>query len=91
MIGAPHDATVSGLLASLITTAVLSALGRQKAPMFIAKSNQDDLALLGQMIATGKLKPVIDRRYALSDASEALRYLEEGHARGKVIITLDGA
>ncbi|MDQ6651907.1 MAG: NAD(P)-dependent alcohol dehydrogenase [Acidobacteriota bacterium] len=89
-IGAPHDATVMGLLAHLIKTIVLSALGSQKAVMFIAKANQDDLALLGQLIATGKLKPVIDRRYSLSEASEALRYLEEGHARGKVIITLDG-
>jgi len=90
-IGAPHDASVMGLLASMIKTVVLSALGSQKAVMFIAKANQNDLAQLGQLIAEGKLKPVIDRRYGLSEASEALRYLEEGHARGKVIITLDGA
>jgi NADPH:quinone reductase-like Zn-dependent oxidoreductase len=91
LIGAPHDVSIMGLLGGMIKTAVLSALGRQKAVMFIAKARQDDLALLGQLIATGKLKPVIDRRYSLSEASEALRYLEEGHARGKVIITLDGA
>jgi NADPH:quinone reductase-like Zn-dependent oxidoreductase len=90
MIGAPHDATVMGLLASMIKTAALSAVGRQKAVMFIAKLSQDDLMVLGELIATGKLKPVIDRRYSLSEASEALRYLEAGHARGKVIITLDG-
>jgi len=91
MIGAPHDVSVIGLLASMIKTVVLSALVSQKAVMFIAKSSQDDLTLLGELIATGKLKPVIDRRYSLSEASEALRYLEGGHARGKVIITLDHA
>ena len=91
MIGAPHDVSVIGLLASMIKTAALSVVSSQKAVMFIAKSSQDDLTLLGELIATGKLKPVIDRRYSLSEASEALRYLEEGHARGKVIITLAGA
>jgi NADPH:quinone reductase-like Zn-dependent oxidoreductase len=78
-----------GLLASMIKTVVLSGLGSQKAVMFIAKSSQDDLNLLGELIATGKLKPVIDRRYSLIQASEALQHLEEGHARGKVIIALD--
>ncbi|HEY3024557.1 MAG TPA: NAD(P)-dependent alcohol dehydrogenase [Pyrinomonadaceae bacterium] len=86
MIGAPHDLSLIGLLASMIKTVVLSALASQKAVMFIAKASQDDLTLLGELIATGKLKPVIDRSYSLSEASEALRYLEAGHARGKVII-----
>jgi NADPH:quinone reductase-like Zn-dependent oxidoreductase len=54
--------------------------------MFIARSSQDDLTLLGELIATGKLKPVIDRRYSLSNAPDAVRHVEEGHARGKVII-----
>ena len=88
MVGAPHDVSVIGLLAPMIKTILLSALVSQKAIMFIAKASQNDLILLGQLIATGKLKPVIDRRYSLSEARDALRYLEEGHARGKVIITL---
>jgi NADPH:quinone reductase-like Zn-dependent oxidoreductase len=87
-IGAPHDASVTGLLASMIKIAVGSALSSQKAVMFIAKSSQDDLTLLGQLIATGKLKPVIESRYSLSDAPDAVRQVEEGHARGKVIITV---
>jgi len=74
------------ILAQMIKDLLLSVFGSQKAVMFIAKSSQDDLALLGELIATGKLKPVIDSRYSLSDAPNAIRHVEEGHARGKVII-----
>ena len=89
MIGAPHDLSATGLLAQIGKAVLLSAFVSQKAVMFIAKSSQDDLTLLGELIATGKLKPVIDSRYSLSDARDAVRQVEEGHARGKVIITLD--
>jgi NADPH:quinone reductase-like Zn-dependent oxidoreductase len=91
MVGAPHDPSVMGLLAQMIKPLVLSLFVSQKAVMFIAKSSQDDLTLLGELIAIGKLKPVIGGRYSLSDASDAVRQVEEGHARGKVIITLDRA
>ena len=89
MIGAPHDASLISLLALMIEPLLLSLFVSQKAVMFIAKSSQDDLTLLGELIATGKLEPVIDSRYTLSKVPEALRYLEEGHARGKVLITLE--
>jgi len=56
---------------------------------FIAKINQKDLVLLKDLLEAGKLVPVIDRRYPLSDVAGAIRYLEEGHARGKVVITLE--
>ena len=49
---------------------------------------KESMALLTELLETGKLTPVIDRRYPLSEAPEAIRYLEEGHARGKVIITI---
>jgi NADPH:quinone reductase-like Zn-dependent oxidoreductase len=91
MVGAPHDPSVMGLLAQMIKALLLSVFVSQKAVMFIAKSSQDDLTLLGELIATGKLEPVIDRRYSLREAPDAVRYLEEGHARGKVVITLAGA
>ena len=70
----------------MIKDLLLSVFVSQKAVMFIAKSSQDDLTLLGELIATGTLKPVIDRRYSLSEAPDAVRHVEEGHARGKVII-----
>jgi NADPH:quinone reductase-like Zn-dependent oxidoreductase len=87
-IGAPHDMSVIGLLALMIKPLVLSLFASQKAVMFIAKVNAADLALLAELIATGKLVPVIDKSYSLSEAAEAIRHVEEGHARGKVVITV---
>jgi NADPH:quinone reductase-like Zn-dependent oxidoreductase len=89
MVGAPHDLSVIGLLAPTIKTLLLSLFVSQKAVMFIGKSSQPDLTLCGELIATGKLKPVIDRRYTLGEVPDALRYLEAGHAQGKVLITLE--
>jgi NADPH:quinone reductase-like Zn-dependent oxidoreductase len=87
MVGAPKVVLLISLLARLTGALVLSPFIDQKLVAFIAKSNQDDLTIIGELMATGKVKPVIDRRYTLSEVPEALRYLEEGHARGKVIIT----
>lgn len=89
MVGAPHDASMMDLMAPMTEAILLSVFGSQKAVMFIAKPSQDDLTLLGELITTGKLKPVIDRCYALSDAVDAVRHVEEGHARGKVLITCE--
>ena len=54
----------------------------------MAELNKKDLAILGDLMQSGKVKPVIDRTYPLSQIAEAIRYLEQGHARGKVIITV---
>ena len=54
-----------------------------------AKRSQKDLVILKELLEAGKVVPVIDRRYPLSKAAEALRYLGEGHARGKVVITME--
>lgn len=56
---------------------------------FIANINQKDLGFLKDLMETGKVVPVIDRRYPLSRAAEALRYLEEKHAKGKIVITVE--
>jgi NADPH:quinone reductase-like Zn-dependent oxidoreductase len=77
-----------GPLSHVIGTRV-AALGRsQTVKFFIAKINSEDLGYLGELLEAGTLKSVIDRRFALGDAADALRYLGEGHARGKVIITV---
>ncbi len=55
---------------------------------FTAKENNEDLVVLKELIEAGKVTPVIDRTYPLSEVPEAIRYLEEGHARGKVVITI---
>jgi NADPH:quinone reductase-like Zn-dependent oxidoreductase len=56
--------------------------------MFIANINKDDLNVLHDLMATGKVTPVIDKRYSLSEVPEAIRYLEQGHSRRKVVITV---
>ena len=56
---------------------------------FIANRDHKDLVFLKDLLEAGKVVPVIDRRYPLSDAAEALRYLEEGHAQGKVVIAVE--
>jgi NADPH:quinone reductase-like Zn-dependent oxidoreductase len=60
----------------------------QQASPFMSTPNHEDLVVLKELIEAGKVTPVIDRTYPLSDTPEALRYLEEDHARGKVVITL---
>ena len=61
---------------------------RQKFTFFIARINRDDLMTFCELIKAGKVKPMIDRRYSLGEAGSAIAYLEEGHARGKVVITV---
>ncbi len=85
-VGAPADVPLSKLLAGLIGALVQSLFVRQKIAIFIARVNQQDLTTVSELMATGKMTPVIDRRYRLSEAREAFRYMETGHARGKVII-----
>jgi len=57
--------------------------------MGMAKINQNDLVFLKQLVETQKVRPVIDRRYPLSETADAIRYLEAGHAQGKVVITVE--
>jgi len=78
-----------GLLAYLIKPLVLSLFVSQKLVLFLARLSKEDLAIVRELLDTGKVTPVIDKRYRLSEVPEAIRYLEEGHARGKVVITLE--
>ncbi len=66
----------------------VSMMGGPKMGNHMANPNHTDLELIIEMVASGRVKPVIDRRYSLSKTSDALRYIEEGHAQGKVIITM---
>ncbi|MGB2639933.1 MAG: zinc-binding dehydrogenase, partial [Candidatus Acidiferrum sp.] len=61
---------------------------RRKMGFFLAKMIQKDLAFLKELLEAGKVVPIIDRRYPLREAADALRYLAEGHAQGKVVLTV---
>jgi len=67
---------------------LLSLFVGQKLGSFVASENAKDLMALGELIESGKIKPVIDRTYPLGDLPAAIRYLVEGHARGKIVITV---
>ncbi|HEY1521351.1 MAG TPA: NAD(P)-dependent alcohol dehydrogenase [Solirubrobacteraceae bacterium] len=67
---------------------LLSPFVRQRMRVFVVRHNRQDLAVLKELAESGKLVPVIDRRYPLSDVPEALRHQGEGHARGKSVIAL---
>jgi NADPH:quinone reductase-like Zn-dependent oxidoreductase len=87
--GGPNDGRLIGPLARPIKALMLSPFVSQKFGMLDAELNHNDLAFLGDLMQSGKVKPIIDRTYKLSDLADAIRYLEQGHARGKVVITLE--
>ena len=76
-------------LQALLLGPLLSPIGSKKMCIFLAKLNKKDLVFLKDLLEAGKVVPLIDRRYPLSDVAGAMRYLEEGHARGKVVITVE--
>jgi NADPH:quinone reductase-like Zn-dependent oxidoreductase len=88
IIGAPKDRWLSGFARPLRLSVASRFLG-QKLLTFRAQMNKDDLTLVGNLMAEGKITPVIDRRYKLSEVPQAVAYVEEGHARGKVIIEVE--
>jgi NADPH:quinone reductase-like Zn-dependent oxidoreductase len=88
MVGEMSGRSMIGVVARLITALVLSRFVSQKFVTFLARPNKDDLTIIRDLMKAGKVKPVIDKRYRLSQVPEAIRYLEEKHARGKVVINL---
>ncbi len=74
------------ILQAMLLTPLLSRIGNKKICFFVANINKKDLVLLRDLLEAGKVVPVIDRRYPLSGVAEALLYVEDGHARGKVVI-----
>ncbi len=90
LVGGSKAHLYQALLQALLLGPVISRTGRQKMGfMGIAKINQKDLVYVKELLEAGKVVAVIERRYPLRETAEALRYLEEGHARGKVVITVD--
>ena len=81
---------VVGALAQLPKSAVLDRFVAQRLTRVFAKLHNEDLVVLRELVDDGKVTPVIDRTYPLGETAEAIRYVEAGHARGKVVITMSG-
>jgi len=89
MVGERSGRGMTALLIRLLAAFVSSRFLNRKLVTFLARPNQADLAIIRDLMAAGKLIPVIDKHYHLTGVPEAIRYLGEGHARGKLVITLE--
>jgi NADPH:quinone reductase-like Zn-dependent oxidoreductase len=89
IVGGSSGGPWLGGMSGAIEAKALAPFVSQKIGFFLAKLNHDDLDYLRQLLQDGKITPVIDRRYKLSETPEAIRYVEAGHARGKVVINLE--
>jgi NADPH:quinone reductase-like Zn-dependent oxidoreductase len=87
--GGANEQGLIGPMAKPIKAMLLSPFVSQKLGMILAELNHDDLAFLAGLMESGKVKPVIDRSYKLSEVPEAIKYVEQGHARGKVVVSVD--
>ena len=76
------------MLAPILLGPLLSLTGSKRVCFFIAKVKKDALSFLRDLLEAGKMRPVIDRSYSLGQTAEAIRYLEEGHAQGKIVLTV---
>jgi NADPH:quinone reductase-like Zn-dependent oxidoreductase len=88
LVGGQMGGPVLGPLGHVIRMKLAALLGSRKAVFFVAKFNQPDMEVLRELLEAGKVKPVVDRRYPLSEIADAFRYLGEGHAQGKVVISV---
>ncbi len=89
MIGSTTPGYWFGWLKDPIQALVLSPFMSQRFSMILTDLNKEDLTAMGTLMQSGKVRSVIDRRYKLSETPDALRYLEAGHARGKVVVTVE--
>ena len=89
MVGASPDASLMTILRGILRLLVEAPFRSQKVSTFMAKQAGGDLKVLAELMSSGKVKPVIDRQYPLEQTAEGIRYLEAGHARGKVVVTVE--
>jgi NADPH:quinone reductase-like Zn-dependent oxidoreductase len=87
--GGPDAGDWIGPLVKPLLAALLSPFVSQDMGLHMASLSNEDMNVLASMMQSGVVTPVIDRRYPLSQSADAIRYLEEGRARGKVVITVD--
>jgi NADPH:quinone reductase-like Zn-dependent oxidoreductase len=87
MVGAPKGSRLLGPLDHIVKVRLASLRASQKVAFFISKARNQDLVVLQELLAAGTVTPVVERTYPLPEAADALRYLGEGHARGKLVVT----
>jgi NADPH:quinone reductase-like Zn-dependent oxidoreductase len=88
LVGAPKGDRLLGPVSHIAKVRLASLRASQKAVFFISKVSNEDLTALRELLEEGTIRPVVERSYPLSEAADALRYLGEGHARGKLVITV---
>jgi NADPH:quinone reductase-like Zn-dependent oxidoreductase len=89
IVGAPKSKGILGPLAHIMKLRLASVLGSRKAVFFISKVNKADMQTLRELLESGEVKPVVDRRYDLGEIADAFRYLGDGHAQGKIVVTVE--
>jgi NADPH:quinone reductase-like Zn-dependent oxidoreductase len=89
LVGGPNKGRWLGPLTGMLKAVVLSRFVNQKLRPFLTRLRKDDLIVIRELLEAGKVAPVIDRSYLLSNVPDAIRYLEAGHASGKVVITME--
>ena len=87
--GVSQGEAMGRIVGNLFTARGLSSFTDQKFAQYMTKMSKDDLIMLGDLVQTGKVRPVIERTCKLSDAPEAFRIFDQGHARGKTVITME--
>ena len=90
IVGAPKGSRLLGPLSHVVKVRLAALGSSRKVVFFIAKLDKPDLAVLRELLEAGKVTPVIDRRYELSEVADAFRYLGEGHAQGKIVVNVCG-
>jgi NADPH:quinone reductase-like Zn-dependent oxidoreductase len=88
MVGAPKANRLLGPLGHIARVRLAAWRGSQKAVFFVAKFNKPDLDALRELLESGNVKPVVEKRYELGEVADALGYLGEGHAQGKIVINI---
>lgn len=88
IVGGQRGGRLLGPLANILRLRRRSRRSGRTAEFFIASFNKEDFGFLGQMLEDGRLKPFIDKSFAFEDYADAFAYLGEGHARGKIVLTL---
>jgi NADPH:quinone reductase-like Zn-dependent oxidoreductase len=89
IVGAPKSKGILGPLAHIMKLRLASVPGSRKAVFFISRVNKADMQTLRELLESGEVKPVVDRRYDLGEIADAFRYLGDGHAQGKIVVTVE--